>query len=214
VPKQGNPDFLYKAYADEKYAHAFVEAGKIRLGALRQYQDIEDAKRRDPTEGEAHVRFPDTVRRVHFVLGSDESYTSEGPGTMEAHSSLGNPMFLFCTSLPTVDTDLLKRNFGPFLVKIENPVQRRADIHRAMESTGRRGRVVAANVEYTKGDLVAADPGSSEGARLSYVQKAREFSEEHEFRFVAIIGGAVRPTDLPEYIDLDLGGQVSYAKQW
>lgn len=205
------PSFLYKAYTDERHARAFVDAGKVRLGALRQYQGIEDAKRRDSTEGEAHVRFRDIVTRIHFVPNSSETYTSESPGTMEAHSSLGNPMFLFCTSLPDVDTEMLKRKFGQFLVKIENPVQLCEDIHRAMESRGWKIRVAATAVEYTKGDIVEADPGPSGGARLSYTQKAKEFSEEHEFRFVAVILGAVRTTDLPEYVDLDFGA-VSYAK--
>lgn len=212
VPEESFPTFVYKAYSNEAYARAFVEEGRVRLGALRQYKLTEDQNRRDTTEGEAHVRFPDGVTQVHFARDSSETFVSEAPGTMESRSSLGNPIFLFCTSLPSASEEFLRERFGPVLVTIENPEQFFDDVHRAMESTGWKFRLVATEVEYSKGDLIAADPGAFEGARLGYTQKPGEFSDESEFRFVAIILGTERPTELPEYIDLEIGRPVPYAR--
>ncbi len=208
------PKFVFKAFDKQAYARAFVHSGTFRIGALARYKTIEDANRQDSTEGEAHFRFHDTVTRIHFFPGSEQTYTSEAPGTMEARSSLGNPIYMFCTSLPEVDKEYLQKRFGRFLVMIEDPMQLATDIQTAIESSGYSpiGVVRGAKVEYTKGQIVPRDLSPSEGARLSYTQKPESFSAEHEFRFVSILGGAVRSADLPEYIEIDIGNSISYAK--
>ena len=208
------PNFVYRAFDKEKYAKALVNEGRIRLGELRKYRGIEDARRRDATEGEAHVQFPDEVTRIHFDLVSGESHSSRGPGIMHSHSSLGNPIYIFCTSLPEVDLEHMRRNFGKHIVKIGDPAQLSADLQLAMENSDLQlqGRVDSSRVKYTKGELAAADSKPSERFRLSYLQKPKQFQPEREFRFVAIIGGVVRPSDLPQDIDLNLGGRLEYAE--
>jgi len=208
------PKFVYRAFDKEEYARALVEEGRIRLGQLRKYRDIEDARRRDTTEGEAHVQFPDEVTRVQVDVKSGESHSSRGPGIMHSRSSLGNPIYIFCTSLPEVEVEHMRENFGKHIVKIDNPAQLSADLDRAMKNSDLKlqGRVDSSRVTYTKGELVAADPQSSERFRLSYLQKPKEFEPEREFRFALIIGGAVRPSDLPHDIDLNLGGRLEYAE--
>ena len=208
------PTFVYRAFDNETYAKDFVDSGRIRLRALRKYQDIEDLTRRDSTEGVAHVRFPDVVTTVHYNAETGEAHSSQGPGTMHSHASMGNQIYILCTSLPQVDIQYLREQFGRHVVRIGQPRRLATDLQRALDSAqgSVRGRVDFSNVEYTKGDLVAADPGPGERYRLSYIQKLREFAPQHEFRFAVIVGGAARPTDLSDSIDLDLGGRVSYAE--
>ena len=76
-PQGEFPGYVLKAYTEEAHARAFLEAGTFRIGALKAYKTIEDSKRQDTTEGEAHVRFADIVTRIHIFPNSDKTSTSE-----------------------------------------------------------------------------------------------------------------------------------------
>jgi len=61
------PRFVYRAFTARSYAEDFVRYGKFRMGNVRVYVALEDAERRDPSEGKGHFQRFGTVTSVDFV---------------------------------------------------------------------------------------------------------------------------------------------------
>ena len=209
------PKFVIKAFDNEDYVKDFLESGIFIVRELRRYKNIENAARRDATEGDAHFQYPDQITSIHMYPSSDTTTTSVKPGMMKVQASLGNPILVYCTSLPDIEHEYLKEKFGKYLVKIEDPIQLAVDMHRGVINAGYSpiGPVRGGSVKYTKGLPVAKDLGPGEGSLLSYIQKPKKFCDEHEFRFASVLSGLLRPSELPDIVKINLGEAISYAKQ-
>lgn len=115
------PETVFRAFKDRAHAEDFVLHGRFRMGNLRTYTEIEDDGRKDPSEGQGHFQRFGMVTTVDFSCDSDETTTMTKSGYVETHIELLNPKFIFSCSLPSVDLDLLRQRFGPWLVKIKQP---------------------------------------------------------------------------------------------
>ena len=115
------PRFVYRAFTTRSYAEEFVHRGKVRMGNLKVYVRLEDAKRRDPSEGEGHFQRFDTVTSVDFVPLTDDSFVRHEPGYVHAHTELLNPKFVLSCARPGVDLEHLRSRFGHWVVRIDDP---------------------------------------------------------------------------------------------
>jgi hypothetical protein len=182
------------------------------MGSLRSYRKIEDSARRDTTEGEASYRYPGEVTRVHFVRNSDETYETQEQGVRDVAAEVGNPKYLFCTSLPTIDLDLMKSRFGDSIVEIAAPIDLAKDLCSYFEHSPFRlvGGIEGCRVHYTKGDTFPKPLGSVEQAQLSYSQKPAFYAREHEFRYVAMLFWSHHAPASPAHVDVNLNKRLSY----
>jgi hypothetical protein len=190
------PKFLYKGFDKEEHAILFIEKGKFRLGLIQYYKNIEDANRRDKSEGRS-----ESIVKKYL------------PGfTLRLVGFHGNPLYLFCTSGPNVDLDIMKRKW-PYIVKITDPEKLRKSlceikpINTKMETTG---RCMLKKVSYTKGEVLDIDPDSSEAVTLTYIQKPMSFEEQCEFRYIVT---TLPPLDhIPElFLKYNIGKKIDYA---
>ncbi len=109
------PHVLYRAFETHEYADAFTKFGKFRVGALRTYKQIENSKRRDSTEGDGHY--------------------IDGKG-VNAHFQLGNDVYVLSCSKANVDLKFLRKKFGRYVVRINEPRELASDMQSYMEQRG------------------------------------------------------------------------------
>jgi hypothetical protein len=128
------PRVVYKAFSRLDYAQDFVARGRFRLGNLCVYSKIEDANRRDYTEGEAHYQAPGMVTTVFFDRDTDAVHSEEAPGHVTTHSQLGNPKFVFCCFREEAELDSLRTKFGHYVVQITHPEQLAVDLCSFLEA--------------------------------------------------------------------------------
>ena len=211
------PEYVYKAFPREGFADEFIGAGRFRIGSLKHYKTIEDDNRIDKTEGEASYTFEDDLQQIHITLDSEETRTSTKRGQMHVSGSWGNPTYIFCTSLPGTDLDYLRDRFGRYIVRISNVEQ---FIHGMQEAIRRttypfigNGHVRGRTVEYSKDLELPADLEEVASCELAYYQKPPEYSCEQEYRFVAMMDAINPPDELPDFIELDFGGNIEYAER-
>ncbi len=204
---------VFRAFKERAYAEAFVEHGRFRMGNLRIYTEIEDENRKDSSEGQGHFQRYGMVTSVDFSRDSVETTTLTQPGYVHSHIELLNPKFIFSCSLPSVDIDLLRQRFGPWVVKIKQPRQFADDICAFVETLpyGFSGGVKGCVVQYNKGEkslhqlTVASVP-------LSYSQKPAIFSTENEFRFVVIVTGKPSQWLDDDFLPVDLARKLDYVE--
>lgn len=210
------PDsYVLKAFSNVEHAEEFVKQGRFRMGSLKCYRRTKDRERRDEAEGHGHVRVPGQVVTAHFDSNDPDYFeVTKRFGHRNVHSELGNPVYIFSTSLPEVDLDIMKKRFGQFIVQIDGPAQLANDIteHLMRRPEKFAGGIEGRMVSYNRGEIVDSDLDSYRRTTLSYSQKFIEFSDQFEFRFVAI--NMDRPSERRtlEYLEIDLGGPVSYAR--
>ena len=208
------PDFVYKAFPREEYALAFVNEGIFRIGSLNQYKQTEDENRKDATEGQSSYQYETELQQIHYSAAGEVVGTSTKKGLMNVGGIWGNPTYLFCTSLPCADPAFLRERFGNHLVQINDPRQLIHDMENALRKSDYNllgnGRVFGRAVDYSKGQVLEIDVESATDCELSYTQKSAEYSDEREFRFIAMME-AFPDEDPPEHIELNLGKQVDYA---
>jgi hypothetical protein len=207
------PKTVFRAFKDRAHAEDFVEHGRFRMGNLRTYTEIEDEGRKDSLEGQGHFQRFGMVTAVDFSPDSDETMTVTKPGYVETHIELLNPKFIFSCSLPSVDLDLLRKRFGPWLVKIKQPRQFAQDISDYLETLPYRfaGGVEGCFVQYNKEEKTRRQLRVSASTPLAYMQKsAATFSVEKEFRFVVIVSGKPSQWLDDEFLSLNLGRKLDY----
>jgi hypothetical protein len=181
------PKFCYRAFGCERYAEQFIRNGDLRLGCLRYYREIEDASRRDPTEGSGCTREPGIVTEACFSPNpAEKTIVTGGPGFRTKHTTLTNGTFCFCMSLPDVDLNHLKNDFGGHIVEINNPRRLAEDINEYLISTGQNFIIEGCKVVYNKGQELKEPLTDNERTDLSYKQKPDSFWPDWEFRIVAI----------------------------
>jgi hypothetical protein len=116
---------------------------------------MEDAERRDCSEGQGHFQRFGTVTSVDFFGGSEETSVWQKPGYVHTHTELLNPVFILSCARPGVDLDYLRSRFGPWLVRIDQPRRLAQELSSFLETlpdgfTGVEGCLV----HYNKGGRV------------------------------------------------------------
>ena len=101
------------------------------------------------------------------------------------------PYFILCTSDPKVSIPDLKRKFGPFVVRINDPRLLLERIKVAWQAHGWAfdGCAFIAPVTYDKDELLEPNPGLIAPLEYSYSQKPKRvgdlnYEEELEFRYL------------------------------
>ena len=184
VVQDGIPSRLLRGFKKESHAQTFL-AGDVRLQIQRFYRTIEDAKRKDPEEGEARLTVPG-------VGGTDVHYGG----------SFHNPVYLLCCSDPSVGG----AGFGPWVVNIKEPeALLRALGDAASPIPGRTlEEVHLLQVRYSKDDARVVDvPDSGERFKLMLAQKPASFADECEWRYVVIFSGPVAGAPSPIWLRVD-----------
>jgi len=144
------PHFLYRAFQTLEHAKNFVEHGQFRMGLLDSYTQTKDERRRDSSEGIAQVK----------VLGIEHS------------SENFNCKYLRCCSDPEVDLDYMKRRFGEYIVKINDPPRLAQDVTAWLQNRDIPDPDVEwKKVRYDKGLSARESLTNSQFAELSYTQK-------------------------------------------
>lgn len=194
------PECVYRAFSNVKYADLFLENGKLRIGRIDAYRTIESRSRVDRTEGVAKTTF----------------YEGEGADrrVMSAEASSANPVYILCTSLPNVEIEHLRQQFGNYVVQISDVAKFAEDIGLAIERAGYRLNkpVQYAAVEYSKGEFANSDLGPFAGATLGIIQKDRKFLPDSEFRFYATLPSSYLSNGVPPYLDLEFERAPQYAR--
>ncbi len=216
------PEFCYKAYDHEDYARQFIDNGSFRLNCRYYCQNMENASRRDPTEGAGLTKEPGIITAGWVSPNpAEKTIWTREQGYQEHHTELGNPIFLFCTSLPDANLDYMKEKFGPYIVRIDNPRQLAEDTNDYFISNRQKFLIEGSRVVYNKGQKLARELTDSERTDLSYSQKPPEFFGDCEFRIVAIglNVGQCKPEcrfldgerkQECEFIDVNLGKRLKY----
>lgn len=212
------PEIVYKAFKEEEFALNFINEGIFRIGSLNGYRMTEDASRKDPTEGESFYQFEEDLQQVHYSGDSETVRTSNKKGLMNVSGNWGNPTFIFCTSLPSVDVPYLKEKFGEFVVQINAPGQFISDMQEAILKTDYpfigKGFVRGRYVEYSMGEVLTADLEVVDSCELATFQKLPEFSPENEYRFIAMMGAIKPPEVVPEFVELNIGRSLQYVQMY
>lgn len=205
------PDKLFRFYDEKKYADAFLDPGTIRLRPLSFFKTIEDTTRADDSEGQGkHKVQGQELTAVSLPSGK----VSSKMGELDWGVVSGNPMFIFCTSLPTVDVKAIGEKW-PHTLEIYDPKLFRKDFEDAAAACAPEGAkligVDCVSVQYDKGRTVLEMPDFGKCADLAYTQKPPHFLSECEFRFVAIYDVIGFPENT-ECIDLKLKSPKVYAR--
>jgi len=180
------PEFCYRAFDCNTDAEAFVNEGKFRLRCIHSCRAIEDESRRDPDEGKGHTREPGIVT-VALVSPdrSEPTIWTKVEGYQEYHIESGNSILLFCTCLPNIVPDHMRR-FGNHIVRINEPRRLAEDICDFFAIIGQRVLVRGCYVVYNKGERLDRQLTRDERADLAYTQKPARFAADCEFRLVVI----------------------------
>ncbi len=213
VPLLGEwPSPVFKAYEKAEYAEAFCRDGCIRLWELHYYRHIEDAARKDESEGRGHLQLPGDVP-TKTVNSQTGDWGDSGPvlGHFDYQTEYMNPTYIFCVSGPNVDPTHLA-GFGSHIIKIERSgaflEALRSAVNGMVLSCGQADFVEALPVRYDKG-LVRPKPDSDERIAISCAQKPPNRRRDHEYRAVVSLPGVRR--DAPKCLDLRLGDPSAYA---
>ena len=184
------PPTLLRFFPKKEYAEQFL-AGSVRFGLLDYYATIEEKARKDGGEGKGQFAAPaKSVTTVHINGDGEIVGATEAPGDMNYQVHFGNPTYIVCCTDPEgVDIDALKKKFGPYVVRINNPLrlgQELTDKFAGLENTHPlAGSVVeCARVSYDKGERRDAEPTQDQLLKAAYSQKPDSYSEENEVRLV------------------------------
>jgi hypothetical protein len=178
-------DCAFRSFPEKERAEQFV-AGEITFRSIYHYRTIEDEKRRDRKEGNAHVVV--NARSKFAMFATNSIYIVSCHRTLQsAKQSL----------------------FGRFIVEIRNPRRLAEEITKQLHQLPIKsfGGVEGVIVEYTKGGAWKREPTSVDMARLAYAQKPPEFSKENEFRFVLICNASAHDS-----LTVRMGRKLDYCR--
>ena len=207
------PPVLYRAFNKREHAEAFVQHGKIRLGLLNHYCEIEDAQRSDTSEGTGSITAPGIVTQVAMTRTGTITRQWEEPGPVHHSVVFTNAVYILSLSYPTDENCAILRNkFGVHVVRINAPRQLGQDITDALHSgpDDTAGVVECVRVIYNKGATVDAPLDRDTRLRLAYGQKPPEFEPEHEYRLVLISQRVA--TGAAPFLHVNVGRPLLYAE--
>jgi hypothetical protein len=126
---------------------------------------------------------------------------------------MGNQIFIFSTSLDSVNLDVMQSRFGPYIVRIDSPIDLARDINEALTRRQERfgGGVEGHCVRYDQGEVSGEDFDHWDFVELSYRQKPQCFRNEKEFRFVVINTNEHVCRVDGDHLIIDIGKPIDYA---
>lgn len=211
------PQALFKFFPKKDYADQFL-AGAVRFGSLAYYATIEDDDRQDAGEGKGAFAAPaESVTTVHLDGDGEVIGATKAPGDMNHQIDLGNPTYIVCCTDPEgSDMDRLKEKFGPYVVRIDDPVrlgQELTDQFAELEKTHplAGSLVECARVVYDKGERRDTEPTNEEMFRAAFTQKPPSYAEENEVRLVVIRRGMVNRDKAETNATVEIGA-LEYAE--
>ena len=213
IMEGGLPLKVYKGYVDPKHASDLVECGRIRLGILDIYRQIESESRRDHSEGEAKLKILSDVKTIHIdsqtLKKIDETVA---PGYLNFSSTSLNPCYVFCVAGPDVSYNHLQTKFGDSVVEIFDTNTFLIEFEKSLIKHPLYGRKVLSlgsyQIRYDKGEV--GNYPSQDGDKINYTQKSPGFKADCEWRVVAEISGLRE--GVPDEIFLNLSGPTQFCK--
>lgn len=121
-------------------------------------------------------------------------------------------MYLLCTSGPDVNLDYVRRKFGDYIIKINDPMKLLSALNNTIPvCSGMEfvGKCVLEKVFYTKDNISEIDPDSIDAVKLCYLQKPPKFSRECEYRYLITARPCVN-NDPEEFIYFDFNRSLDY----
>ena len=179
------PSSLLRFFDKEEHALGFLN-GEIRFGLLDVYRTIEGS-RRDETEG--RVSFSWNKKATEILIGEESNQiiaVRESDQNIHCSSSSMNRYYIMCTSHPDANVKYLAEKFGPFMVRIDDPLSLLERVKREWQSNGlaQKDGARIAQVEYNKDGLLEPDPYLTVPVHYSYSQKPTSDKQDREFRYV------------------------------
>ncbi|KQN06654.1 hypothetical protein ASE85_19490 [Sphingobium sp. Leaf26] len=166
---------LFKYFANENYALAFIRKGEMRFGSLAYYRQIEDGGvRGDPRDGMLHYAPADGIEITMVADGRKLTGIS--------FTTAAESVFVYCAS-NEISAERA-RDFGQFCVEISDPdaIIRRLKHRASASSRLDYGRVDMGATEYRPLDQIpAADWAFPERVVLI---KPPEYAGQNESRIV------------------------------
>ena len=209
-----SPTFLYRAFDKDQYAEDFVKLGRFRLGLMDTYKSIEDRSRQDSLEGESSSYVKTNVTEIKISRETNEVIGTESvPGRLHVRGTFIEPIYLLCTAGPTVDLTHLRKEFGSWVVRINNPSRFLSELCNAIPTNPNieLGKCSMEAVSYTKDEDVDIDPDSFEAVRLNWIQKPRDLCWQCEYRYVVKTRRVVGREPDP-YLFYDFNAPILYAE--
>jgi hypothetical protein len=213
------PPKLFRCFAEEKHARAFVDVGYLRFRPVTYFASLEDAIRADSSEGKAHLQVPGDVTTVRFDDKGNVVGVTEEPGYINFQSEFINPVFVYCFSYPPGgDITLLPAKFGRFVVQVDEPLQLARDLTVRMTEDGvlRRTPVVECHrVVYNKGEKSQQVEDHFQRTRLNFMQKPSSFADEYEYRLASVDCRGVGNRETTQgFYDVIVGRALPYASMF
>ena len=191
------PKTLLKAFREIEYAENFMNNREIRLTDITEFVNSEDPNRMDYLEG--------TLRKVQ----------ERDTQSVKVEGIFSQRIFIFCTSLTTIDSKFQEDQFGKNIVEIFD-VPKMAEAFREAILTSKLSSygvqfIDRFKVTYNKGDIMSANDEFD--PKLYYGDKPEMYKPERDFRF-AIMLKLNKNSDcvLDKHVYLKMANPDSYAK--
>ncbi|HEY4366897.1 MAG TPA: hypothetical protein VGN07_06645 [Steroidobacteraceae bacterium] len=205
------PQRMFRVFDNPEYAKSMVEHGRFRFGNLNKYVEMEDAIRRDATEGVGERRVRGMIERIVVEReGNSISRVERVPGEMN-HTYINRNAIYVCSFVAPDSHNLrdVPEKFGKYVVQIDDAERLTQDVINFRWASDKRfaQTVQCVRVIYDKGEVGDHDP---EAWTLAFKQKPSHFSDEHETRLV-MLSDASPGQNPPTHFDVDLGCPLPYA---
>src|SRR5258708_14782043 len=179
------PDSLLRFFDQEEHAHQFI-AGRLRFGLLDYYKTIEGS-RRDEKEGRTSIYWNKKAPQLEIGLTTGRILDqTESNQNIHCSGTSLNPFYIISASCPNPDIPAFVTKFGPFIVRINDPLA----LLRRIKTVWRNHQWSLAEstsiskVVYNKGGILEPDPYLIAPYHYTYSQKpdSDTFKLESEFR--------------------------------
>lgn len=165
--KKHRPSYVYRAFDHRENFERFL-SGRFEMTDICAYREIQDAARRDNSEGTAEYVKAQTKKKK-ILLDRCEA---------------ANPAYILSAC---IDHDATTK-FGRYVAKIHTgKFEKQLYEWLVRQNNGKKveWRIFSREVQYDKGSERPGKINSKKIAEISLFQKACEYSEEKEYRFVA-----------------------------
>jgi hypothetical protein len=204
------PNRLFRFFKERDHAQEFVD-GRIRIGLMSVYRNIEDA-RRDELEGTSSLLL-DKPATEYIIDNRTGEYLGERTSSTEKHQWSGeftSPLYLLCTSSGRANKKIMASKIGNFMVEINDTSGLLALLR---QSWGKypcslNGEVELKKVIYNRGALVKPNKylRSPYDISIFYTQKSAKDKDDYEYRFIFFcrLDYNIDTNNLEDFVYLDI----------
>lgn len=187
----GEPEYLYRAFGEMKYAIEFVKEGKMRMRHIMYYANIVEADKPSAMDDQEGVG----------------RYSKYEDGELTETGSVGSryPVYILSLSGSEVDRDHLCEH-GDHVVRINEP---RCFVEDLAEYMNASFCIDCVKIHYEDEPAVRKNPEGAERLRITYSQKRLKFSLDHEYRVAVVSTEQGRGC---EGIEIDMNRPLPYAE--